>query len=168
MSAEMIARLTARQPIPARPRSEMAGPTAHHDDAAPTAPAPQDARAQLAHIARSGRTAFEKRVWTALCQVPRGRFTTYGALSAHVGSSPRAVGNALRRNPFAPRVPCHRVVAADRTLGGFKGVRPGPGPAGELEGITLREKRVLLAREGVGFDGRGRVVGAPFTAFCIV
>ena len=66
-------------------------------------------------------TPFRKRVLLALCQVPSGSYTTYLALSNHLSSSPRAVGNALRNNPFAPRAPCHRVVAADGGIGGFGG-----------------------------------------------
>ncbi|KAL2759830.1 hypothetical protein ACRALDRAFT_1060187 [Sodiomyces alcalophilus JCM 7366] len=121
---------------------------------------PDDMSPQLARIASSLRTPFEKTVWTALCQVPRGQVTTYAALAAHLGTSPRAVGNALRRNPFAPQVPCHRVVATGGALGGFKGKWPRDG-----EGITLDEKRLLLRREGVRFDDAGRVVGSPFVAF---
>lgn len=113
---------------------------------------------QLALIAASHRTPFEKRVWTALCSIPRGHFTTYGLLSAHLGTSPRAVGNALRRNPFAPEVPCHRVVATGRTLGGFKGQWPKDG-----EGITLDEKRRLLREEGVRLGHDGKVIGTPWT-----
>lgn len=109
-----------------------------------------------------------KRVLSALLQIPRGSFTTYGILSAHVGSSPRAVGGALRRNPFAPAVPCHRVVATGGGLGGFKGkmeVRDG-----ERGRLTLDEKRTLLREEGVRFDkgkgdGEGRVVGTPWEGF---
>lgn len=41
-----------------------------------------------------------------------------GAMAKALGSAPRAVGNAMRNNPFAPRVPCHRILAADRTIGG--------------------------------------------------
>jgi methylated-DNA-[protein]-cysteine S-methyltransferase len=123
-------------------------------------PAAEDMTPQLVRIASSSRTPFEKRVWTALCQVPRGHFTTYGQLAAHLGSSPRAVGNALRRNPFAPEVPCHRVVATGGTLGGFKGKWPRNG-----EGITLDEKRMLLRKEGVKFDAGGKVLGTPFKAF---
>ncbi|KND94532.1 Methylated-DNA--protein-cysteine methyltransferase [Tolypocladium ophioglossoides CBS 100239] len=117
-------------------------------------------QAQLARIAQSDRTAFEKRVWTALCGIPRGHVTTYGLLSAHLGSSPRAVGNALRRNPFAPAVPCHRVVATGMTLGGFKGKWPRDG-----EGITLDEKRGLLRGEGIRFDDKGRVLGTPWVGW---
>ncbi|KAJ6441738.1 Iron sulfur assembly protein 1 [Purpureocillium lavendulum] len=134
----------------------------------------------LALIAASHRTSFEKRVWTALCAVPRGRVTTYGRLAAHLArnssgtgtggtggkakgsaassASPRAVGNALRRNPFALGVPCHRVVAADMALGGFKG----KSLARDGEGITLDEKRRLLRAEGVRFDAAGRVLGTPW------
>ncbi|OAA33705.1 RING-2-like protein [Moelleriella libera RCEF 2490] len=125
----------------------------------PAHPKP-DTRAQLSRIARSDRTDFEKRVWTALCQIPAGRVTTYGILSKHLGSSPRAVGNALRRNPFAPDVPCHRVVATGMTLGGFKGHWPRNG-----EGITLDEKSGLLRGEGVQFDEKGKVVGTPWNGW---
>ncbi|KPM39140.1 hypothetical protein AK830_g7434 [Neonectria ditissima] len=115
---------------------------------------------QLARIASAQRTPFEKRVWTALCQIPPGHFTTYGLLAAHLGSSPRAVGNALRRNPFAPEVPCHRVVATGGALGGFKGKWPRDG-----EGITIDEKKKLLRGEGVRLDGKGKVIGTPFGGF---
>ncbi|TLS25098.1 hypothetical protein PpBr36_07010 [Pyricularia pennisetigena] len=116
---------------------------------------------QLDRIAASSRSAFEKKVWSLLCQIPSGSVSTYGIMSAHLGSSPRAVGNALRRNPFAPDVPCHRVVATGGALGGFKGKWPRDG-----EGITLDEKRLLLRREGVRFDDAGtRVLGTPFSGF---
>ena len=89
-------------------------------------------------------TPFQQRVYAALRQVPRGRVTTYGRLAGHLGcASAQAVGQALRRNPFAPAVPCHRVIAADLTLGGFCGHR---------EGAELRRKTRLLAEEGVLFD----------------
>ncbi|OTA57999.1 methylated-DNA--cysteine S-met [Hypoxylon sp. EC38] len=115
---------------------------------------------QLQRIAASDRTPFEKKVWSLLCQIPRGHVSTYGLLSAHLGSSPRAVGNALRRNPFAPQVPCHRVVATNKTLGGFKGKWPKDG-----EGITIDEKRRLLRGEGVKIDEKGRVLGTPWAGF---
>lgn len=123
-------------------------------------PAPEDMQPQLDRIAASDKTPFQKRVLALLCQVPRGRVTTYGLMSRHLGSSPRAIGNAMRRNPFAPEVPCHRVVATGGALGGFKGEWPKNG-----EGITLDEKKVLLRREGVKLDGKGRVVGTPFDGF---
>lgn len=114
-----------------------------------------------ARILRSPYTDFQKAVWLANLQIPRGCVSTYNIIALHLKSSPRAVGNALRRNPFAPQVPCHRVVATNATLGGFKGKiarRDG-------EGITLVEKRTLLRKEGVRFDEKGRVLGTPFSGF---
>jgi methylated-DNA-[protein]-cysteine S-methyltransferase len=115
---------------------------------------------QLSRIAASNRTPFEKRVWTLLCQIPPGCVSTYGLMAAHLGSSPRAVGNALRRNPFAPQVPCHRVVATGGALGGFKGH-----PSKNGEGVTISEKVILLRKEGVKIDDRSRVLGTPWCAF---
>ncbi len=94
-------------------------------------------------------TVFQQRVYAALCRVPRGRVTTYGRLAREIGcGSAQAVGQALRRNPFAPEVPCHRVIAADLTLGGFDGQRGGK---------MLEKKRRLLSAEGVELDDEGRL-----------
>ncbi len=104
-------------------------------------------------------TPFRKRVLLALCQVPAGQWTTYLALSTHLHSSPRAVGNALRNNPFAPRVPCHRVVAADGGIGGFGG-------EWGVGGRHCGEKVRLLRGEGVGVGGDGsRVMGRVWEGF---
>ena len=75
----------------------------------------------LSRIAKSNKTPFQKQVLSLLCQVPPGQYTTYGLISTHLSSSARAVGNALRNNPFAPEVPCHRVLATGGALGGFGG-----------------------------------------------
>lgn len=106
-------------------------------------------------------TPFRKSVLTALCQVPHGQYTTYGTLSAYLHSSPRAVGNALRNNPFAPGVPCHRVLATGGGLGGFKG----SWGKGGKEGVNDGEKLGLLTTEGVRFDPMGRVVGGVWDGF---
>ena len=68
------------------------------------------------------------------------------------------MGNALRNNPFAPTVPCHRVLAADGGIGGFGG-------EWGVEGRFAEEKKRLLRGEGVRFDGRGRVVGGVWRGF---
>ncbi|PKX98117.1 MGMT family protein [Aspergillus novofumigatus IBT 16806] len=95
-------------------------------------------------------TPYRRRVYRTLLSVPEGRWTTYSALAAHLGSSARAVGNAMRTNPFAPEVPCHRVLAMNGTLGGYKG-------EWILGGKYQVEKRRLLEEEGVVFDeGGGR------------
>jgi methylated-DNA-[protein]-cysteine S-methyltransferase len=61
----------------------------------------------------------------------------------------------MKRNPFAPDVPCHRVLAADRTLGGYKG-------SWNNGGDYCVEKRRLLEREGIAFDEKGRARGECF------
>lgn len=68
-------------------------------------------------------TAFQRRVWAALCDIPYGETWSYGQLAAHIGSpgASRAVGLANGRNPVAIVVPCHRVVGADGTLTGYGG-----------------------------------------------
>ena len=88
-------------------------------------------------------TPFQKRVYAALAHVPRRRVTTYKKLAECPDyRSCRAVGQALKRNPYAPQVPCHRVIASDLTPGGFMGRRGG---------AALRRKLDLLAEEGVQF-----------------
>jgi methylated-DNA-[protein]-cysteine S-methyltransferase len=57
-------------------------------------------------------TKYQERVYTALQQIPEGRITSYAAMAKALGSSPRAVGGALRVNPFAPEIPCHRCIAS--------------------------------------------------------
>lgn len=110
-----------------------------------------------------GMSPFRKRVLQCLLEVPMGEFTTYAAISRHLASSPRAVGSALRNNPYAPDVPCHRVVSAAGKIGGFGGewdVRQ------DGTSTTLAcEKVGLLRREGVKFDGKMMLVGAPFSRF---
>jgi len=71
-------------------------------------------------------TAFQNRVWTALCDVPFGATCSYSDLARRIGSpnSSRAVGMALGRNPLAIVVPCHRVIGVDGSLVGFAGGLP--------------------------------------------
>ncbi|RJE21201.1 hypothetical protein PHISCL_06477 [Aspergillus sclerotialis] len=121
-------------------------------------------------------TPYRRRVYRVLLSVPPGRWTTYSALAKYLGSSARAVGNAMRTNPFAPDVPCHRVLAADGTLGGYKGIWEGrgvnrkgaSGTVGEqmCKGRTRDEKIQLLMDEGVVFDSEGRATGNCFGEFC--
>ena len=84
-------------------------------------------------------TPFQRRVYLELLNVPSGESITYGELARRIGCrSAQAVGQALKRNPFAPDVPCHRVVAADGSLGGYNGMR---------EGEQIERKRILLEQE---------------------
>lgn len=92
-------------------------------------------------------TAFQQRVYAIVSKIPRGRVASYKQVAKAAGcASPRAVGQALRCNPFAPRVPCHRVIAANLTTGGFQGAATGK---------AVHSKLKLLADEGVRFiNGR--------------
>ena len=66
-------------------------------------------------------TAFQRRVWGALLAIPYGETRTYGELAAELGSSPRAVGAAVGKNPISVIVPCHRVLGAGGSLTGYAG-----------------------------------------------
>jgi methylated-DNA-[protein]-cysteine S-methyltransferase len=70
-------------------------------------------------LATSHLPSYTQKVLKATQVVPAGYITTYGAIAAAVGGGPRAVGNAMACNLFAPIVPCHRVVKSDLTLGGY-------------------------------------------------
>ncbi|KAI4717901.1 alpha/beta-hydrolase [Aureobasidium sp. EXF-10727] len=94
-----------------------------------------------------------KRVYTHLLCIPAGTVTSYAILAAQLSTSPRAIGGALRNNPFAPRVPCHRVIAANGFVGGFMGDwRKAP------SGINQSKKLELLKEEGVEFTQEGNLV----------
>lgn len=90
-----------------------------------------------------GLPVFHARIYRALRDVPWGATTTYGALAKAVGDlgAARAVGMAMGRNPWPIIVPCHRVLAAGRRIGGFSA----PG------GSTTKQK--LLRLEGAAWDG---------------
>lgn len=64
---------------------------------------------------------FYQKVWLACLEIPQGKTTTYSAIAKKIGhpGAYRAVGNALAKNPFAPDIPCHRVVRKDGKLGGY-------------------------------------------------
>jgi len=106
-------------------------------------------------------TPFRKRLYTSLLSVPKGKFTTYAALADHLGSAARAVGNGMRNNPFAPDVPCHRVLASDGKLGGYGGDWGREGTY-----LPKQESKVkLLSEEGIKFDSAGKVKGLVWRGF---
>ena len=67
-------------------------------------------------------TEFEMAVYKTVKKIPKGETRSYAWVAEQAGrpKAVRAVGNALNRNPFAPEVPCHRVVRSDGTIGGFR------------------------------------------------
>ena len=83
-------------------------------------------------------TPFQQRVWDALLQIPYGETVTYGELAGALGSSPRAVGGAVGRNPVSLIVPCHRVVGAGGRLTGYAA-----GPARKARLLRLEQSGSL-------------------------
>ncbi len=83
-------------------------------------------------------TPFQQRVWRAISMIPKGRVTSYGAIAKSINSRAyQAVGSAVGKNPYAPEIPCHRVVNSDGSIGGYSG-----------EG-GIERKIELLKSEGV-------------------
>jgi methylated-DNA-[protein]-cysteine S-methyltransferase len=101
-------------------------------------------------------TPFRARVYNLLCQIPRGRVSTYAALSKALSSSPRAVGGACASNPFAPEVPCHRIISSSGHVGGFFG--EWEKTTRRVSGVNQVKKLKLLRDEGVEFDDSGRIL----------
>lgn len=85
----------------------------------------------------SGRTEFQKSVWKEMLKIPAGKTKSYGEIAVAIKNpkAVRAVGGACGANPIPVLVPCHRILAANKKIGGFSG--------------GLERKKSLLAREGV-------------------
>ena len=83
-------------------------------------------------------TKFQIKVWKYLKNIPKGKVKTYKevAIGINMPKAARAVANACAKNPYAPNVPCHRVIRSDGSLGGFS-----------VPGGT-KAKRKLLKKEG--------------------
>ena len=84
-------------------------------------------------------TKFQKKVWNYLKTIRKGTVKTYKQVAIGINrpKSARAVANAVGKNPFAPKIPCHRVIRSDGSLGGYSGKG------------GVKTKKLLLKREGV-------------------
>ena len=84
-------------------------------------------------------TEFQLKVWIYLKKIPRGSVKTYSQVAKAIGKprAVRAVANAIGKNPYAPRIPCHRVIRSDGSLGGYSGKG------------GVKTKRFLLQKEGI-------------------
>ncbi len=90
--------------------------------------------------------SFSEKVYALTKKVPKGRVTTYKYVAKAMKTNAyRAVGQALRNNPYAPVVPCHRVVSSDGKIGGF---------AGQTQGKNIEKKIRLLRKEGVKIENK--------------
>lgn len=94
----------------------------------------------------TGGTAFQRKVWSALTEIPAGTTLSYGALAVKIGmpKAVRAVGLANGANPISIIVPCHRVIGADGSLTGYGG--------------GLHRKQWLLTHEGALAAGQARLL----------
>jgi len=114
LERSMRARFSSAQRVDADPAlaAHVAMIVAHLDDPARALELPLDVRG----------TAFQHRVWQALQAIPAGHRTTYSDIARSVGapSSVRAVARAIATNPVALAIPCHRVIAKDGTLSGYR------------------------------------------------
>ena len=83
-------------------------------------------------------TEFQLKVWAYLRKIPRGSVRTYSQVAKDIGKplAIRAVANAIGKNPYAPKIPCHRVIRSDGSLGGYSGKG------------GVKTKRFLLRKEG--------------------
>ena len=86
-------------------------------------------------------TEFQLKVWAYLRKIPRGSVRTYSQVAKDIGKplATRAVANAIGRNPYAPKIPCHRVIRSDGKLGGYSG------------NGGRKTKKKLLKSEGISF-----------------
>ena len=84
-------------------------------------------------------TKFQLKVWIYLKSIPKGTVKTYKevAIAINRPKSARAVANACAKNPYAPKIPCHRVIRSDGLLGGYSGKG------------GVKTKKLLLKREGI-------------------
>ena len=84
-------------------------------------------------------TTFQLKVWKYLKKIPRGSVKTYIQVAKGIGKplAVRAVANTIGKNPYAPRIPCHRVIRSDGSLGGYSGKG------------GIKTKKLLLKKEGV-------------------
>ena len=84
-------------------------------------------------------TKFQLKVWAYLSKIPRGSVKTYSQVAKAIGEllAVRAVANAIGKNPYPPKIPCHRVIRSDGLLGGYSGKG------------GVKTKRFLLKKEGI-------------------
>jgi len=87
--------------------------------------------------------SFNRKIYGLLKKVPKGKVTTYKILAEAAGTKAyRVVGQAMRCNPYAPTVPCHRVIKSDASIGGFQGNL-------NQKSKEVRKKIRMLRKEGI-------------------
>ncbi len=84
-------------------------------------------------------TKFQLKVWSYLKKIPHGSVKTYSQVANSIGKplAVRAVANAIGKNPYPQKIPCHRVIRSDGSLGGYSGKG------------GIKTKKILLKKEGI-------------------
>ena len=84
-------------------------------------------------------TSFQVKTWRYLMKIPKGTVKTYSQVAKGIGKplAARAVANAVGKNPYVPKIPCHRVIRSNGSLGGYSGKG------------GIKTKKLLLKREGI-------------------
>ena len=104
------------------------------------------------NILMMNKNSFNQRCYELLKKVPSGKVTTYKALARALNTKTyRAVGRAMNKNPFAPHVPCHRVINSDGRLGGYAHGLQKKITLLKNEGIEIKNDRVDLIKYGFTF-----------------
>lgn len=97
-------------------------------------------------IALKNITPFAKKVYQLVKRIPKGKVTTYKEIGRVLKTKGyQAIGQALRKNPLSPLVPCHRVITTNGNIGGF---------CGQQKGKQIKRKKMLLKKEGIEFQGK--------------
>ncbi|KAG8860542.1 hypothetical protein FRB96_003796 [Tulasnella sp. 330] len=146
--------LTAKDLAPAAIRSAKVDRVDNEDSGVAYYPLP-GSLARATFISATGKTVTPHQwaVYDLIYTIPPGKVSTYKDVCAALGSgSPRSIGTALRINPFAPYIPCHRVIATTGFVGGYCGQW---GPQSQDGGKMYNKKLALLQEEGVRFDVKG-------------
>jgi len=83
---------------------------------------------------------LSEKVYRIVAKIPQGKVTTYGSIARYLKTKAyRAVGQIMKHNPYAPKVPCHRIIKSDGSISGFSGSDP----------KNIKKKIALLRKEGV-------------------
>ncbi len=87
---------------------------------------------------------FQQKVWKLMKKIPKGKVTTYKILAEKLNTKAyRAVGNACHNNPYAPQVPCHRVINTNEKVGGFATGTKNKIELLEKEGIKIKDNKII-------------------------
>ncbi len=90
---------------------------------------------------------FNEKAWKLVVRVPKGKVTTYKAVAEKLGTKAyRAVGSAMNKNPYAPKVPCHRVVKSNGEVGGFSSGTKKKIQMLKKEGIKIKNNKINLKK----------------------